>query len=305
MADARSKKGTAAALSLVSNVLITVAKLVGAILTGSVSVLSEAAHSLGDIAASGIAWVSVRVADKPADAEHPFGHGKVESIAGLAESLLLAGAALFVGIEAITRLYRPEPLQADLAFYIILGTAVCSIFVGRFVHSTAIETDSEALKANAAHIFADVVTSAGVLAALLLVWITNLTWIDPVAGLLLSVWIVYVAARLAIASINILIDVRLPDAEVELIEKVLRDHPRIQGFHQLRTRKAGSYRHIDAHILMDDNLTLIEAHNLTEEVEDLIRDKLPNVSISLHMEPHMQEIAHRRAQHSAEEGTEA
>lgn len=156
-----SRKTTAAAVSLVSNIILTIAKLIAAVLSGSVSVLSEAVHSVGDIIASALAWMSVRVADKPADRDHPYGHGKVESLAGLAEALLLIGAAVFVGYEAVQRFAHPEPIQIDLALWVIVGTAVWNLFIGGYLRKVAVETDSEAIKADAAHITADVITSAG------------------------------------------------------------------------------------------------------------------------------------------------
>jgi cation diffusion facilitator family transporter len=296
--DAGARKVTAAATSVISNLLLTAAKLIAAALSGSISVLSEAVHSLGDIIASGIALVSVRVSDKPADERHPFGHGKAESLAGLVESLLLAGAAAYVGYEAVQRFSEPEPIETGIAFWVVLGTAAVNVLVGRYLRKVARETDSDALRANAAHVTADVITSLGVLAALGIVWATGWTAADPIVALILTAWILYTSVQICIKSVHILLDARLPDSEVALIESVLRTHPAVRGYHQLRTRKAGSGRHVDAHILLDDDLSLIAAHEITEEVEDQIRAALPNVAISLHMEPHRRELEHRAEMHT-------
>lgn len=296
-----TRKTTAAAVSLVSNIILTIAKLIAAVLSGSVSVLSEAVHSVGDIIASALAWMSVRVADKPADRDHPYGHGKVESLAGLAEALLLIGAAVFVGYEAVQRFAHPEAIQIDLALWVIVGTAVWNLFIGGYLRKVAVETDSEAIKADAAHITADVITSAGVVLALLLVRLTGNQAFDPVIAIALTLWILYSAGKIAYNSIEILIDQSLPENELALIRKILAEHKDVRSHHQLRTRKSGSHRHIDAHILLDDHLSLIEAHRITEQIEDEIRSALPNVSISLHMEPYEQEIEHRRQMHPPEE----
>lgn len=292
------RKIRAATVSVVSNVCITIAKVIAALLSGSVSVLSEALHSVGDILASVFAWISVRIADKPADEGHPFGHGKVEPFAGFTESLLLVAAAVWVGYEAIVRFSRPEPIAVDIALAVIVCAAIANVFVGRYLYRTAEETDSDALRADAAHIKADVLTSAGVVIALLLVKATgNPIW-DPIIALILSLWILFTAIRIARNAVNQLMDIALPQSEVDAIESILKSDVRVRGYHQLRTRKMGSHRHVDAHILLDDELSLIEAHDITEQIEDKIRRALDNVSISLHMEPHQEELRHRREQHS-------
>lgn len=294
------RKRLAAGVSVLSNVLLTVGKVAAFLLSGSVSVLSEALHSVGDIIASVLAYASVRVSEVPADREHPFGHGKVESFAGLAEALLLIGAGLYVGYEAIGRLITPAEIQVDLALAIILTTAVWNVFVSRYIHRVAEETDSEALRADALHLRADVYTSAGVLVALLLVRLTNKPLFDPLIALGLTLWILASGGRIAIRTYQALIDQRLPQEEIDAIIEILRHHPAVLGYHQLRTRKAGSQRHVDAHILVEDTLTLIDAHAITEQVEDLIRAKLPNVVISLHTEPYHREAAHRKQEHGDE-----
>lgn len=295
--EASGKKIRAATVSVISNTTITGAKIVAAILSGSVSVLSEALHSVGDILASVFALISVRVSDKPADSEHPFGHGKIEPFAGLTESLLLLGAAIWVGYEAIRRFAQPEEIAVDIALWIVIGTAIVNVFVGSYLSRTGEETDSDALRADAAHLRADVLTSAGVVVALLLVRFTgDLIW-DPIIALALSAWILFTAARMACAAINQLMDIALPEEELRIIEDILKTDERVKGFHELRTRKMGSQRQIDAHILLDDDLSLIAAHEITEEVEDRIRAALDNVSISLHMEPFMRELRHRAAEH--------
>jgi len=297
-ACAMKRKTTAAAISIAYNVALLITKVAIAILSGSVSVLSEALHSIGDSVASAIAYIGVRVADKPADADHPFGHGKAESLAGLAEATLLLLAGLYIGFESIQRLADPKPVTVDIALYVIAVTAVANIFVGRYLSRVAKETDSRALEADAAHVTADFVTSLGVLFALVLVRLTGNPIYDPAIALVLSAWIIYTAVRIAANTVRFLMDTQLPNEEIRAIEAILLAHPEVKDWHQLRTRKSGSTRHIDAHVLLRDELSLVEAHEITEEVEDLIRAKLPGVSISLHMEPFGREVTHRREAHS-------
>ncbi|MER3412851.1 MAG: cation transporter [Armatimonadota bacterium] len=295
--DITRRKRLAAGVSVLSNVLLTVSKFAAFLLSGSVSALTEALHSVGDIVASVLSYAGVRVGDAPADQEHPYGHGKVESFAGLAEALLLVGAGLYVGYVAIARMLNPQPILVDVALAIISAAAVWNLFVSRYIQRVAEQTDSEALRANAFHLTADVYTSVGVLAALLLVRFTGNPIFDPLIALALTAWILVSGGRIALRTYQTLIDMRLPQHEVDAIIEVLRRHPAVLGYHQLRTRKAGSQRHVDAHILVEDALSLVDAHAITEEVEDLIRAELPNVVISLHTEPYRQEAAHRKHEH--------
>lgn len=295
-----NRKLAAAKASVLYNLILTALKVAVAIVSGSVSVLMEAMHSAGDILASMFAVIGVKVSDAPPDEDHPFGHGKAESLAGMAEGLLLLIAACFVGYEAITRLVSPEPIETGIALWVIGATAVANVAMGRFVGRVARETGSEALHADAAHIWADFVTSIGVLAALALVQVTGDPVYDPIIALALSGWILISAARILWGVLNTLMDTSLPADEVAAIERILREHPEVQSYHKLRTRKSGTARHIDGHVLLRDELSLVEAHRITEEVEDQVRALFPEVSISLHMEPYSEEVYHQRKVHGAE-----
>lgn len=290
----------AARASVIYNVSLTIVKVIVAAISGSVSVLMEALHSAGDIVASLLAFFGVRVGDAPPDRDHPFGHGKAESLAGMGEGILLLIAAVYVGYEAVARLVSPEPIQTGIALWVIGGTALVNVLMGRYVQGVARETESEALHADAAHIWADFVTSIGVLLALALVRITGNPIYDPIVAIVLSVWILVSASRILWGVLQTLMDTSLPSKEVDEINRILREHTEVKDFHRIRTRRAGSARHIDGHILLRDELSLIEAHRITEEVEDRIRELFPEVSISLHMEPFREETRHQKSVHRAE-----
>lgn len=295
-----SRKLTAARASVGYNVALTAVKAIVAVSSGSVSVLMEALHSAGDIVASVLAFFGVRVGEAPPDEDHPYGHGKAESLAGLAEGLLLLLAAGYVGYEAISRLLSPEPIVTGLALWVIGGTAILNVLMGRYVGGVARETGSEALLADAAHIWADLITSLGVLVALVLVHLTGNPIFDPLIALTLSIWILVSAGRILWNVGRTLMDSSLPTAEVDAIVAILRDHPEVKDFHRLRTRKSGSERQIDGHILLRDELSLVEAHRITEEVEDRMRELFPEVSATLHMEPFQEEKRHQERAHGAE-----
>jgi cation diffusion facilitator family transporter len=289
----------AASLSLVSNLLLTVMKIVVGIFTGSVSILAEAAHSLSDLLASGLTLVSVRAAELPPDKSHPYGHGKAESLSALAESLLLFVAAAFIIYEAVSRLLshtKPERLGWGIA--VMAAAAVVNVFVVRAMLVVAERTGSQALRADAENHRADIYAAAGVFVGLMLVRITGHGFFDPVLAILVSLLIIRTAYTLAAGALAPLMDSQLPRAEVDAVRRVLDADPSVLAYHKLRTRQAGAERFVDAHVLMDDELTLAEAHGLTEDVEQKVREVLPNTEVTLHTEPYHAERQHQHEQHN-------
>jgi cation diffusion facilitator family transporter len=300
VAEARQRrKRRAALLSIVSNSGLVAGKLVVGFLTGSVSVLSEAVHSATDLVAALIAFFSVRASDTPPDAEHPYGHGKIEGISGLAEALLIFAAAAYIIYEALAKLLiRHEPHQSlDAGIAIMAVSAVTNFLIARHLKRVARETDSLALEADAEHLQTDVYTSAAVFVGLALARFTGLSWLDPVAGLCVALVILHTAYRLTRHSMKPLLDARLPIEEEERIRTILNSDSRVLGYHKLRTRKSGSQRHADVHVLIDDDSTLVEAHDLSEELEDGVRTSLPDIHINIHIEPYHAEMRHQQEAH--------
>jgi cation diffusion facilitator family transporter len=299
----RRRKQQAALLSIVSNITLVLLKIVVGLGSGSVSVLSEAAHSATDLMASVIAYLSVRASDTPPDEEHPYGHGKIESISGLTEALLIFAAALYVVYEASVKLLsrsgQPPPITAAMA---VMGlSVVVNFFLSRHLKNVARATDSLALEADGEHLWSDVLTSLGVLCGLALTGLTHYAWLDPVTGLLVALLIIRAAYRLTRASLHPLLDTRLPDEEENTIKRILEADARVLGYHKLRTRKSGSQRHADVHVQIDDDCTLVHAHDLAEDLEDRIRAALPAIHINIHMEPYYAEMRHQREAHGVEE----
>ena len=296
----RLRKVRAAKLSVASNSVLTLLKIVVGGWTGSVGILSEAAHSGTDLIASAIALYSVRAADTPPDEDHPYGHGKIESISGLAEAMLIFAAALFIGYEIIDKLRFPALTHSgstDLGIGVMTLSMLANFFISRYLYHVAKETSSEALHADAAHLQTDVVTSAGVLAGLALVRFTRLPWLDPVAAAVVATLLVHTAYRLTRGAIQLLLDSRLPDEDELAIVAILRRDPRVLGFHKLRTRRSGAQRHADIHVQIEDTVTLVYAHQVTEEIEDAIRAALPGINITIHIEPYYDELKHQSEAH--------
>ncbi|HZT43891.1 MAG TPA: cation diffusion facilitator family transporter [Chthonomonadaceae bacterium] len=300
LAENRRRKTGAAGLSLVSNTLLVLLKLGVGLGTGSIGVLSEALHSATDLLASAVAFFSVRASDVPPDVEHPYGHGKIESLSGLAEAGFIALAAAYIIYEAIERLRghggaavaNTLPGLGVMAFSALVNTAL-----SWHLRRTAKQTGSPALEADGRHLQTDVITSLGVLVGLALVRLTGYGWFDAVTALLVAVFILPTAYMLAREAFHPLLDARLPAEEESLIREVLESDPRVLGYHKLRTRKAGSQRHADVHVQVDDNYTLVEAHDLIEELEDRIREALPNIHVYIHVEPYHAEMRHQHEAH--------
>lgn len=261
--------------------------------------LSEALHSATDLMASGIAFFSVRVSDTPPDDDHPFGHGKIESLSGLAEALLILAAAAYIIHEAVSKLHAPaiesNKLNAGLA--VMALSAFFNILLSAYLAKEAKATESIALKAEARHLRTDVITSVGVLIGLALVRVTGNTLFDPLLAFVVSGLILFAAFHIAREALAPLIDARLPEQEVNIIRNILESDDQVLGFHKLRTRRSGSQRHADVHVQIDDNCTLVQAHDFTEKLEDEIRDALPAITINIHIEPFHAEIAHQIEKH--------
>ncbi len=282
----RTKTG-AAGLSVLSNTLLILLKLVAGILTGSVSIIAEAIHSGIDLLAALIAFVSLRIAGRPADREHPFGHGKVENVSGTIEAVLIFVAAIFIIYQAINRIIAGASVEyLGIGIAVMAISVVVNIIVSRHLLRIARDADSIALEADARHLTADVYTSLGVMAGLVVVQVTGLNILDPIIAIGVSIFIMRAAYNLTRRAFPPLIDVRLPEDEEALIESTMSEHMgELVGFHELRTRKAGSERYIELHVTMARDASIERAHSLCDHLEEDIRSRLPHTHVTIHVEP--------------------
>ena len=292
--EADQRKRQVALLSIISNTTLVVLKLVVGLAISSVSVISEAIHSGVDLIASAIAYYSVRTSGIPADREHPFGHGKIENISGTVEAILIFLAAGWIIFEAAQKIVRPEPLEmAAWGAAVMLLSAVVNTFVSRKLFRVGKETDSVALIADGWHLRTDVYTSAGVMTALAVIWAAdllapevNLHWVDPAAAIGVALLIIKAAWDLTQQSARDLLDVQLPGEEIARIESlILQRKPVVKGYHQLRTRKAGNFRFVEFHIMVDPQMTVEDSHRITQEFAREIRERFPGASVTTHVEP--------------------
>ena len=282
-------KRRAAALSVASNTTLIILKVIAGIATGSVAVLTEAAHSGMDLIASIVALVSVRKADEPADAGHPYGHEKMENMAGAIEGTLILFGAAIITYEALLRLVRGGRVHTiGVGIAVIVVSMVVNIVVSRIIGRRARETGSVALEADALHLSADVASSAAVLLGLVLVAFTHAQWIDPAVALVVAVAVAIAGTRILLRSSRSLLDEALPESELEEIRSTIRElgaERGVVGFHKLRARRAGARRYVDVHVQFDAGTSLEAAHKTAHELTNAIRDQLTGADILVHVEP--------------------
>ncbi|WP_416341318.1 cation diffusion facilitator family transporter [Sporomusa sphaeroides] len=282
-----NRKAKAAQLSVVSNSLLVISKLVIGIFTGSVSVISEAAHSAVDLLAALIAYYAVKTASKAPDEKHAYGHGKIENISGAVEAVLIVVAALWIIYGSLQKLNVQEvPGNLEYGIAIMVVSIVVNIFVSRYLFRVAKETQSHALEADALHLQADVWTSAGVLGGLLAIKLTGVYWLDPGIAIAVAFIIFKAGYDMTKKSLSELTDVAFTEEDQTVIVAILEEHPLVKGFTNLRTRRSGSMRLIDVHLLLDKNLQLDTVHHVCDEVEQQIKAQLAPCDILVHVEPY-------------------
>ncbi|HZA90113.1 MAG TPA: cation diffusion facilitator family transporter [Solirubrobacterales bacterium] len=288
MSVLRSKSG-AAGLSIVSNSILIALKIAAGAITGSIAILTEAVHSSIDLVASVIAFISVRKAAEPADADHPYGHERVENLAAVIEGMLIVIGAGIIVFEATHRLVDP-PGEIDL---LVVGIAVAAFStlanasVSTFLFQRARELRSPALEGDAAHLRTDAMTSAGLLIGLGLVEVTGVIAFDSITALLIAVAIVAAGIRILSRSSRVLVDEAPPPEELDRIEEAIASarEREVVGYHKLRARRSGSHRHIDLHVQFESGTTLERAHELAHELRRAIEDAIPYSDVLIHVEP--------------------
>jgi cation diffusion facilitator family transporter len=282
-------KARAAAISIASNSALIAFKLVVGMLSGSIAIISEALHSGSDLVAAVIAYYSVRKAAVPPDTSHHYGHEKVENLSGVVEALLIIAAAGVIIYEGVLKIFSgPHLDHIWLGVGVMVVSGVVNLIVSRRVlYPVARRTQSAALEADAAHLLTDVYTSFGVAFGLVLVKVTGWQYFDPIVAIAVAVLIIRTGYQLVVQSTRVLLDQTLPEEELEQIRRCVKDHrgDLIVGYHRLRARQAGSRRHIDLHITVDERLTVGEAHEVAEHIEADIRDCVPNSDVLVHIEP--------------------
>lgn len=282
-----NKKAKTARISIISSAILILLKSVVGLLSGSVSILSEAIHSFIDLLAAIIAFFSVRISDNPPDEKHPYGHGKYENVSGVIEALLIFVAAIWIIYEAVMKImYAEEIAHLEWGLIVMCVSATVNFFVSRRLYKVAKETDSIALEADALHLKVDVYTSLGVALGIALIWITGYHELDPIVAIAVAMLILFESFSLLKNAYSPLLDVKLPENEIQIIKEILLGFNKgCINFHQLRSRKAGHLKYVDLHLELPYNLTVQESHDLCDEIEQKIESRISNIEVHIHVEP--------------------
>lgn len=271
---------TATALTLIA------AKLTAWAMTGSVAVLSTLIDSLLDAAASIINLWAVSHALQPADHEHRFGHGKAEALAGLGQAAFIVGSGALLLAEAVNRLAHPEPVsRGEVGIAVMAFSIVATLALVRFQTYVVSRTGSVAITADSLHYTGDVLVNGSVILSLLLFMQFGWTALDPLFALAIAGYLLYSAWRIALASLDMLMDRELADAERGRIRQIARSHPDVRNMHDLRTRSAGQGGFIQLHLELDADLPLIRAHEIADTVEKSIMEAFPGFEVIIHQDP--------------------
>src|ERR1700730_2506660 len=266
--------------------LLIAVKFAAWVETGSVALLSSLVDSLLDIAASLVNLVAVRHAMSPADREHRFGHGKAEPLAVLGQSAFITGSAMLLLAEAVRRLISPVRIENPPAgIAVMIFSIVVTIGLVLYQRHVVRRTGSIAITADELHYRSDVVLNLSVIAALVLGSALDLPILDPLFGAAIGIWIVYSAVRLARLSLFPVMDRGLSADARGKNRASAPPRPEVTAAHDLRTRIAGPTAFIQLHIEMDGVMSLIRAHEISDEVEAKLRAAYPHAEIMIHQDP--------------------
>ncbi len=281
------KKIRAAKFSIATAVGLALLKLLVGIITGSMAVLSSAIDSMLDIVMSGVNYVAITHAEQPADENHAYGHGKFETMATLIQSLIIGGSGVWIFIESIRRLFDgAAPGKLGSGILVLLVSVIVSWLISRYLRKIARETDSSALMADSLHFSMDVYTNVALVVGMCVMYWLEYYWIDSVLSMCVALYIFYEAFKLIRLSLKDVLDEQLPGQIRKKIEEIISLHGgETVSFHNLRTRKAGSHKLIDFHMTVCKHLTVVEAHKLTDKLEDEIIEAVGGVDVTIHVEP--------------------
>lgn len=283
-----TEKKFAAGLSITSNFLIIVLKLIAGVLSGSISIISEAIHSLSDFFASVLTFFAVIKSSEPADKEHPFGHGRYEDMSGFIEGGLIIAAGLFIVYEALKKLIFDYQMQAEcsLGIAVMAFSVVANFLVSSYLFHVAKKSDSVSLYADAEHLRTDILTSCGILIGLVVIKITGIYTLDSIIAIVVALIILKTGWIISKNTLYNLLDGSLPQNEIDIIENIMKTtDEKILGYRDLRARRCGCERKIEITILFPKNMILMDCHDICDKIEENINKELDNCTISIHAEP--------------------
>lgn len=287
----------AAAISAASTTVTVIVKVVAAILSHSISVLAESMQSILDIALSLAALYTLKLAAKPPDEDHPFGHGKAESLLSAFQMVLVMITSAVIAWQAALHLHEPEPIKPDFGLFAMGYSVLANIAIIIYLRKVVRQTRSVAIEGESEHLRSDTLASLGIIAGLVAYKFTGIRQIDPIVAIVFTLSGAYFAIKQLKKVLHPLMDGALPESDLEIIREVLRLHPESRGFHNVLTRETGLLRVVMLHVLLDDHLSFTQAHDIAEHIEQELSDALRGASVTVHYEPYEAEIEHRRSVH--------
>lgn len=280
-------KKFAAGLSILSNGFIILLKFVAGFISGSMSIISEAIHSMSDFFASVITYVAIIHSSQPADKEHPFGHGRYEDVAGFIEGILIVFASFYIIWESSKKIINSEIADFDSTLGIIVMSIaiVANFIVSSYLFYVAKKTESVALRADAQHLSTDIYSSLGVLLGLVLIKITGIVLLDPLIAIFVALIILKTGISITKETLNNLVDGTLPEEDLKVITEILENCDNIQGYKNLQSRKSGPNRDVNLTLICSETMSIKSCHDICDKIELQIKEALPHTQITIHCEP--------------------
>ncbi len=281
-----SEKEKVILLSVFSNASLVILKLITGIISGLVSIVAEALHSANDLIASLVAYIGVKKALNPPDKDHQYGHGKIEILTGTIENVLILLISIYIIYEGINKfIHKTKSEFIELGILVMVISGLVNLFLSRFLIKKGRELRSIGIEVDGEHLRADVITSFGVVFALILLKITNIWWIDPLAAIMVGIWVFFIFLGLLKKLVEQTIDTGISKEQIKRIKKILKEQKEIKFYHKIRTRQSGSTIFIDMHIKVDKNLSVEKSHDITKLIEQRIKDELGETNVLIHVEP--------------------
>ncbi len=274
-------------LSVTAAIFLVLLKLGAAWWTNSLAILASGLDSMLDAALSALNWFSAREAEKPPDTEHPYGHGKVESLVGGIQALVLAAVAVFVAVQAVARLRSPEPV-VDTAWGVgvMLVSAAVALGLSRMIRIRGADSESPIIATEQLHYSMDFTSHAGVILALVLQASTGVVYFDPFVSILIAVFVLWQVRALTIDTAQDLLDRELPEDVQQEIVRVLDEHRgEVLAFHGLRTRRAGSQKIVSLHLVLCKAISFETSHHIVDHVEQELELAIPRTDVTIHADP--------------------
>ncbi len=266
--------------------LLALLKTISGLTCSSATLLASALDSLMDTGVSSVNYLSVRKASKPPDDDHAYGHEKIESLASYTQGIIIFVFAFLILGDTIRRTWaRNIVFHSEVAVATIILSAVINLFLTSILHRAGSKTDSLILKAEKAHYSMDILSYAVILVALLLVKWSGWSFWDLLGGVLLAIYVAYLAARILLQAGSELVDRSLAKRALDELDTLIRKQPGVLSYHQMRTRKAGAKTFIDFHLVLEPEQTFEEAHEITESLIEKIGTRFENADITVHEDP--------------------